>query len=80
MYTWKCHMEIPCITNLNKQKCQFFTKSENRRAEQVLSKGLLPVGGERRWGKGVLCTHIYKWKIRPVETSPGMGGEDKGVW
>jgi hypothetical protein len=40
-----------------KQKCHFFSfiKSENRRAEQVLSclEGLVPVGGGRRWGKGM---------------------------
>jgi hypothetical protein len=26
----------------------------------------------------ILCTHVCKWKMRPVETIPGMGGEDKG--
>jgi hypothetical protein len=31
----------------------FFTKTENRRAEQVLSGGLVSVGGGRMWGKGV---------------------------
>jgi hypothetical protein len=29
----------------------------------------------------ILCTHVCKWKMRPVETIPGMGGrEDKGEW
>jgi hypothetical protein len=28
------------------QKCNFSTKVENRRREQVLSGGLVPVGGE----------------------------------
>jgi hypothetical protein len=23
----------------------------------------------------ILCTHVCKWKMRPVETIPGMGGE-----
>jgi hypothetical protein len=38
------------------------------------------VGGGRTWGKErvkivqILCTHVYKWKMRPVETIPGMGG------
>jgi hypothetical protein len=37
-----------------KQKYHFvFTKLENRRAGLVLSKVLVPVGGERMWGKGV---------------------------
>jgi hypothetical protein len=22
----------------------------------------------------ILCTHVCKWKMRPVETIPGMGG------
>jgi hypothetical protein len=41
---------------LNKQKCHFFsfTKLGNRRAEEVLPGGLVPVGGggdrERLWG------------------------------
>jgi hypothetical protein len=30
-----------------------FTKSKNRRAKQVLSGGLVPVGREKSWGKGV---------------------------
>jgi hypothetical protein len=29
-----------------------FTKLENRRAEQVLFGGLLPVGRRRMWGEG----------------------------
>jgi hypothetical protein len=30
----------------------------------------------------ILCTHVQKWKNRPVETIPGIGGvEDKGeLW
>jgi hypothetical protein len=36
------HKETPCVTIINKQKLLFFsfTKSENRRAEQVLSGGV----------------------------------------
>jgi hypothetical protein len=27
----------------------------------------------------IFCTYVCKWKMRPVETIPGMGGEgDKG--
>jgi hypothetical protein len=46
------------------------------------------LGGWYQWkgeevGKGcgrvnivqILCTHVCKWKMRPVETIPGMGGE-----
>jgi hypothetical protein len=29
------------------------TKSDNRRAKQVLSGGMIPVGGGGMWGKGV---------------------------
>jgi hypothetical protein len=37
---------------INKQKYLFFkTKSENRKADQVLSGGLIPVGDGRMWGK-----------------------------
>jgi hypothetical protein len=67
-----------------------FTKSENRRAEQVLPGGwLVPVGREEAVGKGCervsivqrLCTHVCKWKIRPVETIPGIReGSNKGEW
>jgi hypothetical protein len=48
-----------------------FSKSENKRVEQVLSggSGLVPVGGEdveegckRLNIVQVLCTHVCKWK------------------
>jgi hypothetical protein len=45
MYTWKRHNETPCIAILNKQKYLFFKKTENRKVKQVLSGGLIPVGG-----------------------------------
>jgi hypothetical protein len=40
---------------LKQAKISFFsfTKSENRRVEQVLLGGLVPEGERRRWGKGV---------------------------
>jgi hypothetical protein len=40
---------------LKETKMSFFsfTKLENRRVEQVLLGGLAPVGGGKRWGKGV---------------------------
>jgi hypothetical protein len=42
------------------------------------------VGAERRWGKRVggclwcqYCVHMYvNGKMRPVETIPGMGGDE----
>jgi hypothetical protein len=55
---WKYHKEMPCIGILNSQKYHFsffffsFRKFENRRVEQVLSGGMVPVGGVRRWGNG----------------------------
>jgi hypothetical protein len=30
-----------------------FTQSKNKRIEQVLPGGLVPVGGERMWRKGI---------------------------
>jgi hypothetical protein len=61
IYTWKYHKETSCgaIFILNKQKWYYLffssTKSENRKAEQVLLRGgeLVPVGGVRWWRKGV---------------------------
>jgi hypothetical protein len=67
-----------------KQKCHFLnTKTENRSAEQVLSGGLVQVGGGRIWGEDVggwtwckYCVHMYaNDKMRPVETILGIGGE-----
>jgi hypothetical protein len=57
----------------------FFTKSYNRRVEQVL-QGLW----YQWWGGGgkgcgrvnivqILCIHVYKWKNETTETIPGMG-------
>jgi hypothetical protein len=50
IYTWKYHKETPCV---GVSFFFSFTKSENRRAEQVLQcgEGLVPVGGGRRWGE-----------------------------
>jgi hypothetical protein len=72
------------ITILNKQKCHFFSfeKSVNRGAEQVLSFGLVPVGGEKMLGKCIwgwiqhkYCVHkTVNGKMIPDETLPGMGG------
>jgi hypothetical protein len=42
-----------CIVISNKQNVIVFTRSQSRRAEQVLSGGLVPVGRERMWGKDV---------------------------
>jgi hypothetical protein len=41
----KCHNETPCRAILNKQKFNCFTKTENTKAKQVLSGGLVQVGG-----------------------------------
>jgi hypothetical protein len=66
-------------------------KNKRKRVDQVLP------GGERgcfsgrreevRKGHGtvnivqILCTHVCKWKMMPVETVPGMGeGGNKGEW
>jgi hypothetical protein len=27
----------------------------------------------------ILCIHVWKWKIIPVETIPGMGGMVEGI-
>jgi hypothetical protein len=59
IHTWKYHKETPCVAILNKQKYYFFflsfTKSENRRAEQVLPRGRGTIQVRRgRWcRKGV---------------------------
>jgi hypothetical protein len=38
--------ETPCIAILNKQKYNsLFTRTKNRKAKQVLSKGVVSVGG-----------------------------------
>jgi hypothetical protein len=68
-----------------KQKCHIFsfTKSENRKAEQVLSWGVGTSGSGKEVGKRVeevnmvqiLCTHVCTWKMRPIETIPNMGKE-----
>jgi hypothetical protein len=49
-------METPCVAILSKNVFFFsFTKSENRKAEQVLpgGRGSMPVGLGRKWEKGV---------------------------
>jgi hypothetical protein len=70
----------------NKQKCNFFsfsfTKSENRRAEQVLPGVLSTSGHGEEVGKGgrrvnmvqILCNMYVNGKMISVETIPGMGG------
>jgi hypothetical protein len=45
LYTWKCYKEIPYLSEINKNIIFSFTKLENRKTEQVLSEGLVPVGG-----------------------------------
>jgi hypothetical protein len=88
IHIWKCHKETHCVAILNKQKHYFFsfTKLESRREEQVLPGG---ADTSVRWeevGKGcrgvtiaqILCTHVSKWKMIPVEIVSWMGeGVDK---
>jgi hypothetical protein len=53
IYIWKCHKGTPCIAILNKQKMSFiyFTKLENRKAEQILSGGWYQWEGGSTWGE-----------------------------
>jgi hypothetical protein len=71
----------------NKQKCHFFvfssTKSENRREEQVLSRGWgfgVSGRGEVLWKRGKWVNTVQKFlhmhvnaKMIPVESITGMG-------
>jgi hypothetical protein len=51
-----------------------FTKTENRKARQFLSGGLVPVLGWGRWIRWKYYVDRYiNGKMRPVETTPGMG-------
>jgi hypothetical protein len=61
----ECHKKTPCVQT-KKNVILFFTKTENRRAEQILSVGLVPMGGRRMWRKGVggkmwckHCAYMY---------------------
>jgi hypothetical protein len=61
---------------MNKNVIFFFYKIGEKGLEQVLSEELVSVGGGRMWGKRVvqiLGTHECHWKVRLVETIPGMG-------
>jgi hypothetical protein len=53
-YRYRKMSQYEILLSYLKQKCQFFvfTKTENRRAEQVLFGGLVPVG-EGMQGEGV---------------------------
>jgi hypothetical protein len=59
-----------------------FMKSQNRREEKVLCE-LVPVRSGMEVEKvcrrvnmvQILCTHLYKWKMMLIKTTPGMGGE-----
>jgi hypothetical protein len=63
-----------------------FIKLENRRIEQVLPGGRLVSVGKGRSEErvkevGILCTHVCKCKMIPVETVPGMWRRgNKGEW
>jgi hypothetical protein len=70
--------------------CFSYTKSENRRVEQVLPGrgGLVPLGRGRREqkdeGVGIwckYCVHMYiNGKMVSVETITRMRGVNKGEW
>jgi hypothetical protein len=57
-------------TYLKQTKCHFLIKSENRRAEQILSVGVGTCGMGEDMGKGykrvnmvqILCPCVCKWK------------------
>jgi hypothetical protein len=78
--------EISCVAILNKQKCHFFLL-QNLRTEGWNSSCL---GGWYQWERGevgkryrrvnieqILCTHVCKCKMIPVETVPGVGVEGR---
>jgi hypothetical protein len=66
------------ISILNKKK---FYKNGEQNARTYLVWGVGTSGKREKVGKGcrkvnmvqILCTHVCKWKMRPVETIPGMG-------
>jgi hypothetical protein len=66
IYAWKCHNETLCIDILNKQKCLFFSKTEDKKCKSGNVWGLVLEGGGRykesvQKGKyGGM--HIHVWK------------------
>jgi hypothetical protein len=88
-------MEVPqrnsLCSYLKQAKLSFFsfTKSENRRAEQVLPGEVGTSGRGEEAGKGckkvnmmhILCTHVCKWKNDTCwnYSRPGEG-EDRQWW
>jgi hypothetical protein len=46
IYTWKCHNEVSCTGIKNIKMSFLHSKTENRKAKQLLSGGLVPAG----WG------------------------------
>jgi hypothetical protein len=55
IYVWKCHKETPYIAILNKNVMFFFYKiGEHEGRTGCVWEGLVPVGGGRMWGKGVV--------------------------
>jgi hypothetical protein len=85
MYAWKCHKETPCVATLNKQKC-LFSKLEDRKVKQVLSGGVVPVGGgghKERMEEGdcgeksmYSCTKMEKLDL--LKLFQELGEEGKG--
>jgi hypothetical protein len=65
----KCHNETLCINILSGQKC-LFSEMEGRKEKQVLTGGLVPLGGgkERVWEIEYDGNSMYScrtWKTEP---------------
>jgi hypothetical protein len=80
MHKWKdIPLYIPCCKWKWKKIMRAKRHNQNWWAEQVLSRGLVPVGEGRMWGKVVggliwckYCVHMcIHEKMRCVETFPG---------
>jgi hypothetical protein len=74
-----------CIAILNKQKCHFFfykNRDQEGRTGPAWGGGTSGKGedvgrGCRRVNMVQIFVHVYvTWKMRPVETVPGMGEGD----
>jgi hypothetical protein len=78
MYTWKCHNKTTWIPILNNKKCPLSKTDQESKTDCRLID--TSVGRENikksHWMVNIvdiLCTHVWKWKMRLFETIPGMG-------
>jgi hypothetical protein len=73
----------PCIAILNKNVILFFfykIAEQEGETSPVWGRGIGTSGSRENVEKGcrkgsilqILCTHVCKWKMIPVETTPGM--------